>query len=86
MWSRALHVTVGAYPSGPWHVAIVETEYRRGIPRDHDLVVDVLVGEDQVHAAVHRALQALMRRELDDRLAESPPPESSHLAAAPGPR
>lgn len=70
MWSHSLHVTVGHYPSGSWHVALVETEYRRGIPRDRDLVVDVVTNEEEVHQLVHRALDVLMRRELEARLSE----------------
>jgi hypothetical protein len=80
MWSRALHVTVGHYPSGSWHVALVETEYRRGIPRDRELVVDVISSEQEVFRTVQRALLELMRRELDDRAAESSAGELEPLA------
>jgi hypothetical protein len=71
MWSRSLHVTVGRYPAGTWHVAVVETEYRKGIPRDRELLVDVVADEDQVQRMVAAATRAMMRRELEDRLTET---------------
>lgn len=70
MWSRALHVTVGRYPTGSWHIAVVETEYRRGIPRDRELLVDVVANEEDVQRYVARCLRMLMEREIDAREAE----------------
>lgn len=71
MWSRALHVTVGRYPTGTWHVALVETEYRRGIPRDTNVLVDVVGDEADVQRNVAAAVRTLMRRVIEDRYEEA---------------
>lgn len=70
MWSRALHVTVGRYPVGTWHVAVVETEYRKGIPRDTNVLVDVLGDESDVQRNVAAAVRELMRHVIEDRYQE----------------
>lgn len=70
MWSRTLHVTVGPYPSGKWHVSVVETEYRAGIPRDHDVLVDVVADQYAVLEVVRRLTVRMLHAELEMREAE----------------
>lgn len=55
---------------GSWHIAIVETEYRKGVPRDRDLVLDVVTSSEDVFRVVERALAEVMRREIADRETE----------------
>lgn len=70
MWSRTLHVTVGPYPSGQWHVAVVETEYRKGVPRDRDVLVDVVADQYAVLELVRRLTTKMMQAEIEMRAAE----------------
>jgi len=57
---------VGVYDDGTWYVAQVETTYERGKQTGSDVVASRFVSDTLVELELHRAVEELMRRALQD--------------------
>lgn len=65
MRTCALRVTVGLYPSGEWHVTLIEDSYLRGVLVNSELLVGPMYCRwDQVEDQVQTMLGRLKEREL----------------------
>lgn len=66
MRTRALRLTIGAYPDGEYFVSVIEDEYRRVDRPNSNVIACKWTTSEHLHVIVDQAVEALMRMARDD--------------------
>lgn len=66
MRTRALRLTIGAYPGGEYFVSVISDEYRRIDRPNSEVIACKWTTTEQLHHTVDLALEYLMRQAQQD--------------------
>lgn len=66
MRTRALRLTIGAYPGGEYFVSVIEDEYRRVDRPNSNVIACKWTTDEQLHVVVDQAVEYLMRMARED--------------------